>query len=168
MRYDYGYGEYLGNENSGSCRDNDAVVGIPAQGSSSRVSFALNVDPAVMNSADNNLAANWSFSTNTYDADNGQVGTPGVQNNEVVSSTNNLLLGKEISIYPNPANTMINVVSDLDGELEMEIYNIIGTRMKQIQVDRRNISVAQLPVGVYTLRISVEGASVTRKIVIQR
>ena len=49
VRYDYGYGEYIGNESSSSsCRDNEAAIGIPAQGSSSRVSFALNVDPCLL------------------------------------------------------------------------------------------------------------------------
>ena len=81
VRYDYGYGEYIGNESSSSsCRDNEAAIGIPAQGSSSRVSFALNVDPAVMNSADNDLAANWSFSTIKYDTIGNQTGTPGLAN----------------------------------------------------------------------------------------
>jgi len=78
------------------------------------------------------------------------------------------LLGKEITIYPNPANTVINVVSELQGPFEIEIYDLIGKRMSRIEVANRNINVSQLPVGIYTLRISVEAASITRKIAIQR
>ena len=63
---------------------------------------------------------------------------------------------------------MINVVSDLEGPFEFEIYNIVGERISLFEVDRRNIDIAHLPVGIYTLRISVEGASIARKIAIQR
>jgi len=83
--YDYGYGSYLGNaESNSSCRDNDVAIGLPAQGSNSRVSFQLINNPAVMNSDDNDDAANWSFSTQEYDSDNGQDGTPGSENDEDV------------------------------------------------------------------------------------
>lgn len=79
--YDYGYGEYLGNPSSSNrCSDNDIAIGFPGQSSNSRVSFQLVNDPATMNAADNDDAANWSFSTNEYDADNGQDGTPGAAN----------------------------------------------------------------------------------------
>lgn len=79
--YDYGYGEYLGNASSSTrCRDNDVAIGFPGQMSNSRVSFQLVNNPAVMNAADNDNAANWSFSTNEYDSDNGQDGTPGAPN----------------------------------------------------------------------------------------
>lgn len=79
--YDYGYGEYLGNpESSTRCIDNDIVIGFPGQNSNSRVSFQLYNDPATMNAADNDDAANWAYSTNEYDSDNGQDGTPGSAN----------------------------------------------------------------------------------------
>ena len=80
VRYDYGYGEYLGNEESGDCSTNDAAIGIPEAGSSSRVSFALNADPAVMNGTDNDFAENWAFSTIVYDTEGDQSGTPGLSN----------------------------------------------------------------------------------------
>ena len=79
--YDYGYGEYLGNAGSSTrCRDNDVAIGFPGQMSNSRISFQLVNNPAVMNAVDNDIAANWSFSTNEYDTDNSQFGTPGAAN----------------------------------------------------------------------------------------
>jgi len=80
--YDYGYGEYIDNVDNGDtrCNGNDVAIGFPGQNSNSRVSFQLVNDPATMNAADNDDAANWSFSTNEYDADNGQDGTPGAAN----------------------------------------------------------------------------------------
>lgn len=83
VRYDYGYGEYLGNPSAGaSCRDNAAAIGFPSAGSSSKTSFMLNVNPSVMNATDNDLAANWSYSTIVYDEAGNQIGTPGLANNQ--------------------------------------------------------------------------------------
>ena len=84
--YDYGYGNYIGNADaSSSCSGNAAPIGIPPQDSPSRTSFMLACDPAVMNCIDNDLAANWSFSTNVYDDNSAedygdQLGTPGQPN----------------------------------------------------------------------------------------
>jgi len=110
VRYDYGYGEYIGNPNSSSsCSGNIAAYGIPPQGSSYKYSFMLNVDPAIMNSADNDLAANWSFSTLVYDPNGGQVGTPGAQNDMLVSACE-----------PNIVRTGLNTSSELK-EIEFDI-----------------------------------------------
>ncbi|MFK7905543.1 MAG: lamin tail domain-containing protein, partial [Chitinophagales bacterium] len=84
VRYDYGYGEYIGNESSGACNENEAAIGIPPAGGSSKVSFMLVVNPAVMNSADNDLRENWVFSTLTYDEEGSQKGTPGLANDGTV------------------------------------------------------------------------------------
>lgn len=98
VKYDYGYGEYIGNAgSSNSCSFNTAAIGLPAMGSPYKVSFMLNVDSAIMNAADNDLAANWSFSSLVYDAAGGQKGTPGAQNDKAVSpcSTDLTLSGLE-------------------------------------------------------------------------
>jgi len=39
VRYDYGYGEYIGNMNSGSCSTNTEVAGFPPQEGSSKISL---------------------------------------------------------------------------------------------------------------------------------
>ncbi len=81
VRYDYGYGEYLGNPSAGnSCRDNEEAIGIPPAGSSSKISFMLSVDPSVMNARANDYGFNWSFSTIVYDSAGSQLGTPGLPN----------------------------------------------------------------------------------------
>ncbi len=167
VRYDYGYGEYIGNASSGSCNTNTFTTDIPAMGSSSKVSFMLNVDPDVMNSADNNLSSNWVFSTNVYDAEGNQVGTPGFAN-DGVSSTNNPLLDSKILIYPNPAQSELNVVTELQGNLSIEMFNLLGKRMTHKVFNTNTIDVSQLPVGIYTMKISIDNESIIRKIAIQR
>ena len=167
VRYDYGYGEYIGNPDSGSCNTNTSTSSIPAAGSSSKVSFMLNVDPAVMNSADNNLSANWSFSSNVYDSDGNQVGTPGFAN-DGVSSTNNPYLDDKILIYPNPAQSNINVVTELQGVLTIEMFDLLGNSILNKSNNTSTLDVSNLSSGIYTMKISVDNASVAKKVVIQR
>lgn len=166
--YDYGYGEYLGNMDSGSCSDNAAAVGIPAAGSSSKISFMLNVDPAVMNSADNNLAANWSFSTETYDFVGSQIGTPGLPNDAIINGTGNITLSEEVSLYPNPANTQINIVTEIEGDFSIELYDFVGQRLSHVKLADNSIDVSQLPVGIYLVKIDFEEGSAVKRIAIQR
>ena len=175
VKYDYGYGEYIGNPDAGNCNNNTAAIGIPAMNSSSRVSFALNVDPAVMNQGDNDLAQNWSFTTESaYDTTTlfTQFGTPGFANDFVIItppppvSIENVLAEK-ISIFPNPATTVLNIVSDLDNNFEIEMFDVAGKRL-DVQLENRNIDVSNLPVGIYTLKINVDDSSITQKVVIQR
>jgi hypothetical protein len=166
--YDYGYGEYLGNMDAPDCMDNMAAIGIPAAGGSSKVSFMLNVDPEIMNSTDNNAAANWSYSTNVYDPVGGQIGTPGLQNDAMTTATNDLLSASEVSIYPNPANTVINVVTELEGNFTTELYDLVGKRINTLQQTNNSINVSQLPTGMYILKLNFEKGSVAKRIAIQR
>ena len=83
VRYDYGYGNYIGNESSGSCNENETTYGLPPQNGSSKTSFMLIVDPNVMNAEANDLGSNWIYSTIVYDVDGNQKGTPGLSNDGV-------------------------------------------------------------------------------------
>lgn len=168
VRYDYGYGEYIGNPDSGNCNENEAAIGIPAAGSSSRVSFMLVVDPAVMNAADNDLAENWAYSTNMYDAEGGQTGTPGLQNDAVTTAVNDPYLNDNINIYPNPANNSIHIASDVEGTLTIEIYNLMGKRINVETTNNTTIGVSNLPEGIYFMRFNLNEKSVVKKFAIQR
>jgi len=78
--YDYGYGEYIEFGTSNRCSNSTAANGFPIQGANSRLSMQLTNDPAVMNSNDNDDAANWSLSTVEYGVDSDQFGSPGAAN----------------------------------------------------------------------------------------
>lgn len=167
VRYDYGYGEYIGNEDSPNCMDNEAAIGLPDADSSSKISFMLNVDPAVMNSADNNLPANWTFSTYVYDTVGSQLGTPGLIN-DFFNSTEDEILAASVSLFPNPAQTFINIVSDLEGEINAELYDLVGKKIMTTTSNDRSINVSQLPVGLYLVKLTMEDSSTVKKITIKR
>ncbi len=168
VRYDYGYGEYIGNIMSGSCNSNTAAIGIPAAGSSSKVSFMLAVDPAVMNSADNDLPENWSFSEIVYDEAGNQRGTPGLANDGSTTSVNDPILNQAITVYPNPANNVLTIGSDLEGEFSVVLFNVMGEQVKEINVNNRSIDISQLSVGIYSMKISLGEKSTVKKVVVQR
>ncbi len=168
VRFDYGYGEYIGNENSGECKDNAEAIGLPQAGSSSKVSFMLLVDDAVMNSVDNDLGANWIFSINTYDYDGDQKGTPGLQNDIRTTSTAEPGFEGQVKIYPNPANTLVTVSTDVSKDFSVEVYDAMGRSMNQIELNNSTIDVSQLPVGIYVVKVNFAQSSVFKKITIQR
>ncbi len=165
--YDYGYGEYIGNMSSGSCMDNAAAIGIPEQNGSSKTSFMLNVDPAVMNSEKNDLAANWVFSTELYDEAGNQKGTPG-EANDASTSVNDPALGQAINVFPNPANKLLNISTNLEGSFKVEFYNLMGQQMGKTEVNNRTMDVSNLAVGVYSMKISHGEKSTIKKVVVQR
>ncbi|MDC8001495.1 T9SS type A sorting domain-containing protein [Aequorivita todarodis] len=70
--------------------------------------------------------------------------TVGINENEALSN---------VSIYPNPANTTINL-SNLNEEYNVAIYNMLGQKVKQQTVDASNssINISDLTLGVYVLK----------------
>ena len=168
VRYDYGYGEYIGNMDSGSCMDNEAPIGIPAMESSSKVSFMLIVDPAVMNAADNDLPQNWVFSSLVYDEAGNQIGTPGNQNDEMVVSNNDLLLAAEVKLFPNPSSTILNIQAGQMEVLEMEIFDLAGRQIRAGRASAQSLDVSQLPNGIYSIRLQFDEGLVVKKFVVQR
>jgi len=166
--YDYGYGEYIGNPDAGSCMDATAAIGLPPMMSSSLVSFMLNPDPSVMNAGANDLPQNWSFSTNVYDEVGMQVGTPGLPNDASTVSNNNIYLSSQVSIFPNPGSTTMNIVSDLEEEYTIQLFDLVGKNISENRVGNKTIDVSQVAAGVYFVKLNFESGSVTKKITVQR
>lgn len=59
-------------------------------------------------------------------------------------------------IYPNPASTMITVVTPESGEKIYSVFNMLGEKVKDLKSDEKmiEISTADLPNGIYTLMVS--------------
>ena len=71
----------------------------------------------------------------------------------------------EIALYPNPVRDRV-VIEGIE-VAEVEVYNTLGQMVKTIQ-GTNEISVADLPQGVYLLRIAdAEGKDYTNKIMIR-
>ena len=71
----------------------------------------------------------------------------------------------EVSLYPNPANDILNIETALDIK-SVEVYNIQG--QKVMSSNQKQINVADLAAGMYMVRIEdAENNVATKKIVIQ-
>lgn len=79
-------------------------------------------------------------------------------------------LSAEVSIYPNPTNDKFQITSDrLSGLTEVAVYNMRGQAvLSQTQIWQRGgsleVALADLPSGIYTLVLSLEGGRVLKRL----
>ena len=71
-----------------------------------------------------------------------------------------------LSIYPNPANNVVNITSDLNGIKNVEIYDVLGKQVLKTSTEL-NVNVSALNAGIYMIKISQDGKSATRKLIIK-
>jgi acetyl esterase/lipase len=87
------------------------------------------------------------------------------------STIENIADSKELNIYPNPANTYIQV--DLpEGQInEIEIFSMTGQLMQRLNNDIFNtieIPVSNLPLGTYIIRVGTEnGLKINKMFIVQ-
>jgi hypothetical protein len=62
--------------------------------------------------------------------------------------------GKVLHLYPNPANNVINVLSTIDGNRTVEIYNISGTLIlkKTVNTKLSKIDITDFAKGMYIIK----------------
>ncbi|KAA0993370.1 choice-of-anchor Q domain-containing protein [Dyadobacter aurulentus] len=78
-------------------------------------------------------------------------------------------LTMSVSIYPNPARREISInPKGMGARIEVEIYNMTGIRVFERGLPGTGVgkfSVESLPVGIYTVKITGNGRSLTKKLV---
>lgn len=78
--------------------------------------------------------------------------------------------GKSVALYPNPtANRLTVVVGSLGRGATLEVFNVLGQRVKttSIQQEETTVDVNALKAGVYSVRLTTKDGSVTRSFVKQ-
>ena len=70
-----------------------------------------------------------------------------------------------VTVVPNPASSQIEIVSDEEIK-SVEIIDMIGNKV--VSTNSSEISVANLPAGVYMAVISTEKAQFVKKVMIKR
>ena len=114
----------------------------------------VNMDPVyVYNIAQGIVGALQHFSTSAVDITLGA--------NEATKS-----LSERISIFPNPANDFVNI--GLDGKgYSTTISDFSGRSVLQSR-DQQNLDTSNLKSGIYLVKITLNGESVTRKLIIKK
>ncbi|MBQ2077601.1 MAG: T9SS type A sorting domain-containing protein, partial [Bacteroidales bacterium] len=91
-----------------------------------------------------------------------------VSKSNIVSSNPNAieieLMSAEISLFPNPANDILNISSS-ETISEIEIVNTLGQVVKRIEVNSDNAvcDVEELKAGVYVVRIRTASATLSQR-----
>jgi len=71
-----------------------------------------------------------------------------------------------LKVYPNPANDVINIGSNDTQISEVILYDILGTKvLSQNELSNNRLDISGLTSGVYFMKISANGNSITRKII---
>ncbi|WP_374401491.1 T9SS type A sorting domain-containing protein [Flavobacterium sp.] len=73
-----------------------------------------------------------------------------------------------LTMYPNPlkGNTLF-ITSTANAEMNVKIYNVLGKEVLSTKVNNTSVDVSNLASGVYMVKITEEGKTATRKLVIQ-
>ena len=74
------------------------------------------------------------------------------------------LLAKNLNIYPNPVSDILTVDSKLPLS-KIEIYSILGQRVKEINSDFNSISTNYLSRGIYMIKIYSEKGTTVKKLI---
>lgn len=71
-------------------------------------------------------------------------------------------------VYPNPTATgFVNITSTNANEMNVAVFDILGKQVVNAMVSNNRLNVSTLNAGVYIMKISQNGASVTKKLVIK-
>lgn len=89
-----------------------------------------------------------------------------INNCSTASVNDNAIAG--LKIYPNPlTGNTLNVSSDLFGEKTVAIYDVMGKRILSSKVVNDVVNTGSLNKGVYIVKVTQEGKTATRKLVVQ-
>jgi hypothetical protein len=117
------------------------------------------IDPLL----DNSDPSNWKSSSLFFGTYNGYdiYATPGSENS--VLGVNNPFAGKKIIIYPNPSKDVLTIDSEIQ-LTKVEIYSLLGKKVKEVETDFKAISTHNLPQGIYIVKIYSENGFIFKKI----
>ena len=104
-------------------------------------------------------SSSWVIITNDTPGDFGQ--------GPVLSSTSfNAIEG--LTMYPNPVSGgTLNFTSTANAAMSVQIFDLLGKEVLKSNVVNNTVNVAKLTAGVYVVKITEEGKTATRKLVIK-
>ncbi len=72
-----------------------------------------------------------------------------------------------LKIYPNPSDGLINITTSLNTELKVNIFDTLGKEVINTKVTNNVLNVSSLTSGVYIVKVTEEGKTATRKLVVK-
>ncbi len=82
-----------------------------------------------------------------------------------------IVMEKQINIYPNPASDILTLSIDRKGneEMRLNIYNVDGSFVRTVMMkqNQQRINISDLPAGVYVVNIVSEEWSVNKRLIVK-
>ena len=116
---------------------------------------------------DNDSGANWAEASSLIVTD-GDLGTPGAVNDFVLSVSEANILG--FATYPNPiTNKEFTISSSNSSVKNIIIFNVLGKKVLSTSFSgaKSTIDVSAINSGIYILKVTEEGKTATKKLVIR-
>jgi len=80
--------------------------------------------------------------------------------------TDNSVFENNISVFPNPTNTTLNISTTKNQTIaSIELYSILGKKV--LTTKAKTINISKYQPGIYLLKISTNKDKLTKKIIIQ-
>lgn len=88
----------------------------------------------------------------------GKISTLSVQQNEITG----------LNIYPNPVtNGILHITSNNNSEKSIDIFDVLGKHVLSTNTSNNAVNLSNLKSGIYILKITEEGKTYTKKIIIE-
>lgn len=117
-------------------------------------------------------ATHFRYQVRTYrespDADGGYIYYDGMAfvNNSVASVKENKI--SDLKMFPNPlSGNILNITSNADAAKTVAIYDVLGKQVVNTVATNGTVNVSGLTSGVYIVKITEEGKTATRKLVVR-
>lgn len=86
---------------------------------------------------------------------------------ELLSNERDVLKDSDITVFPNPAKNLLNVVSESQQIKSVEIIDLNGRIIKTKKINSNNISIEieSIESGVYILKVNNEAGNISKKFI---
>ena len=90
------------------------------------------------------------------------------QDSKQSAKTRDVVTIEGLNLYPNPVtNGKVYISSKNDLEKEIIIFDVLGKKVLQTHLATKELSIPDLTPGVYIIKISEQGNSATRKLIVR-
>jgi len=126
--------------------------------------ISMELAASAFDATSNDIGTNWGESTGTISG--GDAGTPGAANTFTLS--NGSFEIASLKVYPNPVSTGIITIETATNEaVNVTIFSALGQLMISKKEVIDTVDISSLNSGLYLVRISQNGATQTRKLVVE-
>lgn len=168
VNYEYPSNFSLGNGTDGiiiSCSDTtiDAVTWDDGATFPDPNGASMELAISAYDATSNDVGSNWGVAVSIYGS--GDMGTPGQTNSFTLATDtfNNVTF----TMFPNPTTNSINIKATGSGDINVQVYDLLGKQVKNEIVSNNKLDVANLNTGIYLVKFTQGNATATQKLVIK-